>query len=763
MFDIFTASSANSKEWKAGTIEWDTLLEWAKNPADKKESGGYVLGRFKGKLRRNSELISRSCLTLDADYNGAGLKEEFAKLGLRGLIHTTYSSAPDEPRYRIILPLERPVTGAEYELVAEAVAQRLGTNRFDRVSFRPAQFMWRPAYRNRDWYDYMSTDGPDLDPDLWIGLYDPTVAAESLSGPRRVRKRDPYAIDGIVGAFNRKYDDLDTLIAKFDLPYVKEGEDRYRYVDSKSVAGMGPVAGVRGLYYSHHATDPACGETCSAFDLVRIHMFGEKDATSRVGTPVIKLPSYGDMSEYAARDEDVKQEILRKDFGVEMDPSLADVDPNAWRLDLELNARGGIKLVQENLDIICQHDPLFLKLHYNSMTASILVDDPMPWDKGERDTDKVMKVDETGLQQHLAREYKLVLPENQVMGMIRMSAHTRKRNPLQEWLRSLKWDGVPRLTTCLPGVEDNAYTRMVARKAFIGAAARGLNPGCQMDQSLILYGAEGIGKSRFIRSMAIRPEWYGELESVGDKDTALLLLQKWIVVSDEVDAMRRSDFNQLKSFLTRTHDNIRLPYDRDVALYPRHCVIWGTTNDQKFLRRQQGNRRFLMIECLEKDDRCLDPMWVEQVWAEAVFAFEAGERLWLDDTETELANSARNRFTQEAPLIGKIEAYLNMSVPEDWNRMSTEARSAWYMADRFIAEGEFQQNETCAVAIAEEVLQLRGFVRDYELHNIQEALRSVPGWAEGAPGRHPIYGTQQMFVRLPDEDAPSPEGLDELL
>ena len=61
--------------------------------------------------------------------------------------------------------------------------------------------------------------------------------------------------------------------------------------------------------YSNHATDPISGQLCNAFDLVRIHKFGEADLEAKEGTPVNKLPSWGKMMELAGSDENVRQTI----------------------------------------------------------------------------------------------------------------------------------------------------------------------------------------------------------------------------------------------------------------------------------------------------------------------------------------------------------------------------------------------------------------------------------------------------------------------
>ena len=110
----------------------------------------------------------------------------------------------------------------------------------------------------------------------------------------------------MVGAFCRCYD-IDAAIEKF-LPdkYVAcTLPDRYTYTGGSTAAGL--VVYDDALFaYSNHATDPASGRLCNAFDLVRLHLYGDRDDDAGADTPVNKLPSYTAMTELAREDEAVK-------------------------------------------------------------------------------------------------------------------------------------------------------------------------------------------------------------------------------------------------------------------------------------------------------------------------------------------------------------------------------------------------------------------------------------------------------------------------
>ena len=57
--------------------------------------------------------------------------------------------------------------------------------------------------------------------------------------------------------------------------------ERYDYIPADSAAGVVIYDGL--FAYSHHATDPCCGRLMNAFDVVRLHKFGEKDADAGKG------------------------------------------------------------------------------------------------------------------------------------------------------------------------------------------------------------------------------------------------------------------------------------------------------------------------------------------------------------------------------------------------------------------------------------------------------------------------------------------------
>ena len=147
--NIVTAPRRNSYHWEQSTISWDELVTWMIDPAETKESGNYILGTLRETTRthgnttctdlhRNSDaIVTRDALMLDVDYPEDTFLTDLEAVGVKTLVHTTFSSTPDKPRYRVIIPLSRPVSPFEYETAATDLMERVGPASFDATSPQP--------------------------------------------------------------------------------------------------------------------------------------------------------------------------------------------------------------------------------------------------------------------------------------------------------------------------------------------------------------------------------------------------------------------------------------------------------------------------------------------------------------------------------------------------------------------------------------------------------------------------------------------------
>tara|TARA_E500000178_G_scaffold91192_1_gene89991 strand:+ start:1496 stop:3826 length:2331 start_codon:yes stop_codon:yes gene_type:complete len=224
-----------------------------------------------------------------------------------------------------------------------------------------------------------------------------------------------------------------------------------------------------------------------------------------------------------------------------------------------------------------------------------------------------------------------------------------RRNVLTDWLDSLEWDGQFRLDDWLSvycGAKDSVFVREAGRCWLLAAVARAYHPGTKFDHVLILEGEQGIGKSSVFAVLA--NGWSDELNTFGGKEATEKLDGVWIIEIAELAAMRRSDVETMKSFITATHDRYRPAYGRNVVEKPRSCVFGGTTNSKDYLPDPTGNRRFWPIHCEAinvsglRQDR-------DQLWAEAVVRHQRGESFLLsEEARTEAVEEQEERYQMDA-------------------------------------------------------------------------------------------------------------------
>ncbi|MDE2939470.1 MAG: hypothetical protein OXR67_11235 [Chloroflexota bacterium] len=241
-------------------------------------------------------------------------------------------------------------------------------------------------------------------------------------------------------------------------------------------------------------------------------------------------------------------------------------------------------------------------------------------------------------------------------------------DPFLVWLDGLpEWDGVPRLDGLLgavfSGVEDSEFAAWVSRFAMLGCVQRAREPGCELREMPVLIGDQLAGKSTFFARMfpaGYEMEWFGdglELDARG-KEKAEAMQGRVLVEIGELTGMGKADRERLKAFLSRRNDGQhRAAYAHHPADHPRSCVLVGTTNDRACLPPDQtGNTRFVPLEvgvAYGRTDEALERIGVEQLWAEAVWRYEDGERAnmpyeWKDAAAS---RAAVFRYRNEAAVL----------------------------------------------------------------------------------------------------------------
>lgn len=333
----------------------------------------------------------------------------------------------------------------------------------------------------------------------------------------------------------------------------------------------------------------------------------------------------------------------------------------------------------------------------------------MPWDYAK--TQKIAewddKDDDCLVNYFDKKPYNIRVPQI-IKTSLSELAEKKSTNVVKEYFENLKWDETPRLDTLLIdyfGTEDTIYSREIIRKELVALVTRIMTErAIKFDEMIILTGAQGIGKSTFLRKLG--KEWYTDFKlKLDDKDT-LVNLQKYMVVEiGELAGFNKVEITALKNFLSQVTDTYRAPYDRRSKEHPRHYVLFGTTNEDEFLRDYTGERRFWPIECSK--ERATKSVFtdlteaeVDQIWAEAVMKFRIGESLILSDEARKLAEVHQGMHKEVHPWEGQIKEFILKKVTKEWLNLSIATRISFANVDENTTEDDWiERDRVCAAEI----------------------------------------------------------------
>ena len=783
---IATGKSRSARSWTSKKMTWselvsklaeptvtnETAAEYAKmSKADqgrKKDVGGFVGGYIPGNGRRvRGAVKERYLITLDADNPGedfiVDLDMELG--GMEYVLYSTHSHTADNPRYRVIIPVDRPMTPDEYQAVSRRIADNIGIEFFDPSTHQAERLMYWPSHPKDVEYVYQHSEGSLVSVDTYLSTYRdwrdtslwPTSEKESQIRLDAAKKQgNPLEKKGLIGAFCRSYS-ITEAIHKF-LPEVYEPtavEDRYTYVAGSSVGGL-VIYDNDTFAYSNHATDPISGKLVNAFDLVRIHLFGDKDPADE--TAVTKLPSYKAMIDFVNEDG-AAPILLDKERMADMEFEDITDDDEDFLSKLKRDKNGTPESDVYNCLVVLKQDPsLKGKIRLDEFAHRLVVIDDLPW-RGKDETPYWTDTDDACLRNYFATKY-LIKGKGIIDDALQEITQDNKFHPVREYLKELTWDGECRLDTLFIdyiGAEDTEYIRAVTSKWACGAVARVMDPGVKFDTAIVLYGSQGLGKSLILERLGRK--WFNNsLVDIKTKDALEQIQGSWIVELAELAPTYKNDNEIVKAFISRTSDRFRSPYGRRTEEYPRQCVFAGSTNNLMFLKDRTGNRRFWPIT--GDKDRKTKNSWdlskdeIDQLWAEAFVYWSEGEPLVLEGELEEEALRIQLSHTEGGELVGLIEEYLEMELPEDWESKDIYDRREYirnYGDDDYC--GSVQRERVCALEIWCEVMEGdRKNLQNAKAREIIDILQSIKGWSPysksvGKMRFGKLYGVQRAFIR----------------
>ena len=798
---ISIGKSRQETSWKRKEVEWSGMVKklseslptqetaqeykrMSKTARDKaKDVGGFVGGPLKSGRRKAENVANRTLITLDLDEVKGTAEDIWDSITMLNdyavVMYSTHSHTPDNPRLRLVIPLARPVLPDEYQAVSRKIAHEIGIDQFDDTTYEPHRLMYWPSHPRNLEPVFRFQDAEMLDPEYYLNQYDDwhDLTQWPVSSRQEVRinsmlqkQEDPLEKTGLIGAFCRAYSIHEAFATYLEGIYEPTAqENRYTFVEGSTVGGV--ITYDDKFSYSHHGTDPTSGQLVNAFDLVRIHKFGDKDDDMPPDTTASKLPSFQAMSDFAVKDEKVRRSLgeeklkeAMKDFNLELveegeKPEVIEMDTD-WLGLLEMN-KNQYKSTSNNVALILEHDPMLKeKLKFNAFSERSVITGPMPWDKVKRSRDWTDS-DDSGLRYYLEKTYEITGVQKITDGL---SVHFTRHSyhPVREYLKSLEWDGIPRNEYLLIeylGAEDTPYHRATITIHLAAAVGRIMRPGFKYDNMLSLTGAQGIGKSTFIRYLG-KSKWFSDsLTTVNGKEAYEQIQGVWLIEMAEMMATKKAEQEAIKLFLSKTEDIYRAAYGRRTVRHPRQCVFFASTNDNEFLRDRTGDRRYWPIKCGAQEptkniftDLSDD---VDQIWAEAVTLYKEmtaeGTVFDLPKEVMEEAAEVKKRHTEINDNAGMVYEYLQKPITDDWYDLDRFQRRD-YINGSPLDINEAYVVKRDKICVAEVWAECYGGdpknLTPFKSREINDILRTFDDWEQSPnPQRFGLdYGRQRAYI-----------------
>jgi len=793
-YNIAIGRSKCDTRWQNKQVTWQTFLDKIRNTHrtsetigvylkatsarqdDIKDIGGFVGGHLSGGRRLASAIVSRSMLTFDADEAELDFWERFTmQYGCKAALYSTHKHTEDAPRYRLIIPLTREVFPDEYAAIMRRMAGDTGIDQYDHTCYQPERLMYWPSTSKDGVYDFREQDGEVLNPDDILATYGnwqdvsewPTGIRENKIRLKDAKKQgEPNEKPGLIGAFNRAYTISEVIDKYLSDVYEKcDADDRYTYIEGSTAAGV--IVYDDKYTFSHHSTDPTSGQLCNAFDLVRLHKYSLLDKTDE-DIPINKRPSYLAMCDFVSTDQVVKRQLGEakltaakeafSDIAEAMEvgakssmvpkgkngqkPNLPKdeeiADDTAWLDLMDVDRKGNYLGTINNIALILEHDPVFRNnLAFDEFKQQGIFRRNLPWRK-LNGKDVLTDKDMANIENYIEKVYKLTTGSKLAKGLL-VVLEKASFHPVVSYLKSLEWDGTPRVDNLLIkylGAADTEYVRTVTRKALAACVARVMQPGIKFDYVLTLVGEEGQGKSALWDRLG--GKWFSDtfnMHMLQTKEAYEQIQGVWIIEIGELAGMAKAEVERVKGFISARQDNYRSPYGHNTEQRLRQCVFFASTNTSDFLKSQTGNRRFWPVATFEREPIAsvyeMDKEIVDQVWAEALELYANDEPLYLDKELSAEAKLVQEDYTQENPLVESIEHFVSMRIPPNWYDLDYYEKLDFINSyDKQDQSELVERDRVCKYEIWELVIQGKGTITLMAWQQIKQAMDKLKGWVK---------------------------------
>lgn len=767
VFDIALGTKRRDTNTKTVKWEWPEIVKRLKNvvyaehtteqyasmtkaqKVDAKDCGFFI-----GGLVEKRKVIFRQILSLDIDdANETTLSDIRSWLkGKTYVLHSTHSSTPDSPRYRVVAPLSRIVQADEHGGIMRILHDTFKLP-LDVATFDFNRIMFLPSVPKDADYFFESSDGEPIDVDRLLAKRPDWGNLAEITVPK-IQVKDPKLKGGLVGAFCARMPIREAIETFLSEVWKKEPNGTYTLVGASTTCG-GRIFEDKYLV-SFHSSDPYLGRSHNAYDVVRLYRYGEGKS--------------GEASMVGICDSLGIQPDSGKTHNMTLDAMADDEAKTILKNCLEIDKNGNLIKSLKNAGNILQYDPDLQNVFgYNLFSDSPALKKIPYWRtnvdiRTENEDCKNLQayvdmedVDESFLRLHFEEKYAFDARAC-LTDALNITAYNNSFHPVREYLNGLEWDGVKRLERifidCF-GVPDTLYSREVGMKFFTGAVRRVFIPASKMDYIPVLVSEEGLGKSRFIRRMA--KLWGSDTfyTFTGSKEAYEQLRGVWLMEIPELNGVQYRSTNSRKAFVTKGDDRYRSAYIKYTKTYKRQCVFIASSNDVVFLDDpSEDGRRWWGLLCNGNNikinvhnDSFLD--LVDMYWAEAVYYYLQNVLPVLSPAAESEARMLRQVHKAEDIEEGALIDYLNMPVPDDWYNMSLIERRQYWNYEKDAWRGS-PRDSVCTTEVAREFFEMeRG-----EKHSpadgkrIGDAIRRTGLFTQdGSMKRFGDYGRARAWVR----------------
>jgi hypothetical protein len=230
----------------------------------------------------------------------------------------------------------------------------------------------------------------------------------------------------------------------------------------------------------------------------------------------------------------------------------------------------------------------------------------------------------------------------------------------------------------------------------------------------------------------------------------------------ELAGLRKAEMETIKHFISKCEDRYRVAYGKRTETFPRQCIFIGTTNNREFLNDPTGNRRFWPVDVTVNKPakniwQDLNQAEIDQLWAEAVTLYKAGESVFLDVDIEMKATEIQSDHTELDERTFLVQEFLDKPVPTNWYDLSLYEKRSFLQGDPdpLRPEAVLRRNKITVLEIWTELFgNKQSDLERWRAKEIHHLVRAIKGWEQKVIMTK-NDGSQRGYIRKSSLNKPS--------